>query len=85
MEDQAQKSDTPESLLRQKEASMGFSKSLAKLTEKNRLVFTLHTLEGLSYRQIAQTLGISEGTVASRLYAARKTLIAAMEKGSSPI
>ena len=44
------------------------------LPERARLVFTLHTVEGLSHGEIAQTLGINEGTSKSQLSYARSLL-----------
>jgi RNA polymerase sigma-70 factor (ECF subfamily) len=48
--------------------------ALAKLSEKHRAVLVLHSLENLSYREIAQIVGCSMGTVMSRLFYARKRL-----------
>jgi RNA polymerase sigma-70 factor (ECF subfamily) len=42
------------------------------LPEKTRTVFVLYALEGLSYEEVADFLQIRKGTVASRLYQARK-------------
>src|SRR5687768_4022686 len=42
-------------------------KALAKLNEKHRTVFVLYTVKGLSYKEIADAIGISIGTVISRL------------------
>jgi RNA polymerase sigma-70 factor (ECF subfamily) len=42
-----------------------------KLPEKYRLVLTLRELQGLSYRQIARTLKVSESAVETLLYRAR--------------
>lgn len=47
---------------------------LAKLNEIHREVFMLRHHEGLSLLEIADTLGINEGTVKSRLHLATKTL-----------
>jgi DNA-directed RNA polymerase specialized sigma24 family protein len=41
-------------------------------------VFCLADLDGRSNRQIAESLGIKEGAVATALYKARKRLAAAM-------
>lgn len=46
----------------------------ASLPAQHRVVLALFALEGLSHRDIADTLGIPEGTVWSRLHTARKTL-----------
>lgn len=47
---------------------------LAKLNEIHRDVFMLRHFEGLSLLEIAEALGINEGTVKSRLHLATKTL-----------
>jgi RNA polymerase sigma-70 factor (ECF subfamily) len=48
--------------------------AVEKLSEKHRAVFLLHAVEGLTYREIADTLDIAIGTVMSRLHYARKYL-----------
>ena len=48
--------------------------SVAKLPPDQRIVVVLRYTEGLAYEEIAEILGISEGTVASRLHRAHKTL-----------
>jgi len=47
---------------------------VAGLPEEQRSVLMLVTVEGMSYRETAQTLGIPEGTVTSRLARARAAL-----------
>jgi RNA polymerase sigma-70 factor, ECF subfamily len=44
------------------------------LSPEHKAVFVLRTLEGLSYKDIGEILGCSEGTVMSRLHYARKKL-----------
>jgi RNA polymerase sigma-70 factor, ECF subfamily len=44
------------------------------LTPEHKAVIILRAVEGLSYRDIAEILGCSEGTVMSRLHYARKKL-----------
>jgi RNA polymerase sigma-70 factor (ECF subfamily) len=44
------------------------------LTPDHKAVIVLRTLEGLSYKDIGEILGCSEGTVMSRLHYARKKL-----------
>lgn len=51
-----------------------YEAALAELSDKHRTVFVLHTVEGLAYKEIAEVLGISIGTVMSRLHYARKRL-----------
>jgi RNA polymerase sigma-70 factor (ECF subfamily) len=48
--------------------------ALATLSEAQRRTFVLHAEAGLSYREVAEVLGISIGTVMSRLYYARLKL-----------
>jgi RNA polymerase sigma-70 factor (ECF subfamily) len=49
-------------------------RALAQLDPHLRAVFVLKEVEGLTYREIAATLGIKEGTVGSRLNQARAEL-----------
>jgi RNA polymerase sigma-70 factor (ECF subfamily) len=48
--------------------------ALAKLSDAHRQTFVLHADAELSYREVADTLGISIGTVMSRLFYARQKL-----------
>lgn len=79
---------TPE-LLIQEEVGQGLeqldlrnqlSAALASLSEVQRQTFVLHADAGLSYREVAQTLGTSIGTVMSRLYYARQKLRALLSE-----
>lgn len=47
---------------------------LAVLSPEHREVLVLREFEGLSYDEIAQTLGVPQGTVESRLHRARREL-----------
>jgi RNA polymerase sigma-70 factor (ECF subfamily) len=47
---------------------------VGKLSPEHRMVVVLRYTEGLSYEQIAEILGCSAGTVASRLNRAHKVL-----------
>jgi RNA polymerase sigma-70 factor (ECF subfamily) len=49
-------------------------RALDALPEHHRAIIMLSDLEGLSYREIAEVLGIPMGTVMSRLHNARKRL-----------
>ncbi len=46
----------------------------AGLTERQRLVFLLRELEGLSSREVAEILGCRASTVRNHLFTARKHL-----------
>lgn len=48
--------------------------ALATLSETHRQTFVLHAEAELSYREVSEVLGISIGTVMSRLYYARQKL-----------
>lgn len=52
--------------------------ALDDLPEEHRLVVTLCDIEGLSYREIAETIERPVGTVMSRLHRARKQLQSAL-------
>ena len=52
---------------------------LEKLNDKHREVFMLRHFEGLSLKEIAETLEINAGTVKSRLHHATKTLAEKLE------
>jgi RNA polymerase sigma-70 factor, ECF subfamily len=54
-------------------------RALAQLPEAQRQTFVLHADAELSYREVAEVLGISIGTVMSRLYYARQKLRAHLE------
>lgn len=49
-------------------------KMLETLPQKYRLILTLRDVRGLPYDEISQVLGVSPGTVDSRLHRARKML-----------
>jgi RNA polymerase sigma-70 factor, ECF subfamily len=52
--------------------------ALADLSFAQRHTFTLHALDGLSYREVAERLHVPIGTVMSRLHHARRKLRAAL-------
>lgn len=49
--------------------------AITALPPDQRAVIVLHQLEGLSYRQVAAVVGISEDAVRGRLHRARRTLL----------
>ncbi len=57
---------------------------LDRLTEDQRQVLLLVSVEGLEYREVATILGIPVGTVMSRLSRARDNLQAHMDGNSRP-
>src|SRR4051812_16305105 len=58
--------------------------ALAQLPPAQRQTFVLHAEAELSYREVAETLGISIGTVMSRLYYARQRLRILLEPWMKP-
>jgi len=54
------------------------AEAVARLSPKHREVFLLFFSEGMSYEQMGDELGISPGTVMSRLYYARQKLQVAL-------
>jgi RNA polymerase sigma-70 factor (ECF subfamily) len=55
-------------------ARLDLATMLASLSDEHRAVVVLRELEGMSYQEMARTLGIPQGTVESRLYRAREEL-----------
>lgn len=53
---------------------MDLSQAVAGLPEQARVVFLLHDLEGFKHREVAEKMGISEGTSKSQLFRAREML-----------
>jgi RNA polymerase sigma factor (sigma-70 family) len=66
----------PEAQLRAKQGLLALDAALARLTPEQREIVLLREVEGLSYDEIADSLGIDEGTVKSRLARARAALAA---------
>jgi RNA polymerase sigma-70 factor (ECF subfamily) len=60
--------------IREKEILRLIELWLAALPEKRRKIFILHYTEGLSTREIAGQLGISQNTVQAQLYTANQSL-----------
>ena len=54
--------------------------AIASLPDERRIVVVLRDLEGLSYEEIAEALGLEPGTVRSRLHRARMDLKSKMER-----
>lgn len=56
------------------DARLDLASLLDKLSPEHREVLVMRELEGMSYDQMAQALGIARGTVESRLHRAREQL-----------
>jgi RNA polymerase sigma-70 factor (ECF subfamily) len=70
----------PEASYAQAEARRRIGAAIEQLPDRDREILALKEFEGLSYREIAELVGIPLGTVMSRLYAARQRLAAALEE-----
>jgi RNA polymerase sigma-70 factor (ECF subfamily) len=66
--------ETPYESLQQAERQHLVRQALASLSQPYRTVVVLREIEELTYEEIAQVLGISEGTVKSRLMRGRELL-----------
>lgn len=65
--------------LEQEEVRRRIDEAMGKLTEAHRTVLVLHEFEGLEYKEIAKRVGISIGTVMSRLFYARRRLASLLQ------
>ncbi len=65
---------SPEQLVQTREIGRLLDEALAELDEKHRLVFLLRDVEGLSIKETAETLGLSEANTKVRLLRARLQL-----------
>jgi RNA polymerase sigma-70 factor (ECF subfamily) len=61
-------------MLESKEREMAIQEALGKLSSEHRSIIVLRDIEGFSYTEIAEVLGISMGTVKSRLARGREDL-----------
>lgn len=66
----------PTERLERHELRQRIDAALGRLTEAHRTVLILHEFEGMEYKHIAETVGISIGTVMSRLFYARRRMAA---------
>jgi RNA polymerase sigma-70 factor (ECF subfamily) len=71
-------SDTGHDPTAQRAEADAVTRAMAGLSFEHRLVLSLFGVAGLSHGEIAETLGIPEGTVWSRLHHAKKQLAAAL-------
>ena len=64
----------PDQALEQSELQERINNALGKLSDEHREVIVLREVQGLDYKEIADIIGSSMGTVMSRLYYARQKL-----------
>lgn len=72
----AQDNNTPESELLSKQVAMAVNQVVDALPEELRTAITLREMEGLSYEEIAESMGCPIGTVRSRIFRAREAIAA---------
>jgi RNA polymerase sigma-70 factor (ECF subfamily) len=65
---------TPDQVLAQKELAIKLDRALDRLPFDQRTAIVLREIDGLSYEEIAFSLGVAVGTVKSRLTRARQAL-----------
>jgi RNA polymerase sigma-70 factor (ECF subfamily) len=70
----------PAATLLRRELSDRMQAALDGLPEIHRTILVLRELEGLSYEELAERLGVQKGTVMSRLFHARKKMQAALQE-----
>ena len=64
----------------QPDTQMDLESAIAGLPEGARIVFVLHEIEGYQHAEIAERLGVAEGTVKAQLHRARKLLMKALNR-----
>lgn len=72
--------DTPEELFEKKEVQRLVQESINKLNYDHRRAIILRDIQQFSYKEIAQIINCSEGTVKSRISRARNNLKAIIKK-----
>jgi RNA polymerase sigma-70 factor (ECF subfamily) len=65
---------TPPEEASERDLRRAIDEALANISEKNRAALVLYALEGMPYKEVAEVLGISVGTVMSRIFNARQRL-----------
>jgi RNA polymerase sigma-70 factor (ECF subfamily) len=75
-------SDNPEILLEKKMIQELIQRGLLKLKEDQRELLVLRDLQGYSYGEMGEALGLPEGTIKSKLHRARMDLKEILERSS---
>src|SRR5207302_903468 len=63
---------------------MGLDEALEQMPENQRRAILLREWQGLSYREIASELELSQGAVEMLIFRARRTLASALEEPAAP-
>ncbi len=74
--------DNPEVLLEKKMVQQLIQRGLLKLKEDQRELLVLRDLQGYSYEEMGETLGLPEGTIKSKLHRARMDLKEVLERST---
>ena len=78
-------SQSPEEVLEKKLTREAVRRGLAALPPDARQILLLREIQGLSYEEIGDALGLESGTVKSRIFRARKKLVAfLLQDGNIP-
>ncbi|MFH1159868.1 MAG: RNA polymerase sigma factor [bacterium] len=72
--------ETPSALLEQKERRDLLNTAIKKLPENQRVAWTLHKIEQISYSEIANIMGTSVPAVESLIHRAKKKLYTVLER-----
>jgi RNA polymerase sigma-70 factor (ECF subfamily) len=75
-------SDNPEILLEKKRVQQLIQGGLLKLKEDQRELLVLRDLQGFTYEEMGETLGLPEGTIKSKLHRARMDLKEVLERST---
>lgn len=70
----SQKTQTPSSILQQKETRKLIYKAISDLPKRQAMVFVMHKIDGRTYKEISEILEISISSVESLMHRAKKSL-----------
>jgi RNA polymerase sigma-70 factor, ECF subfamily len=80
----ADDSPDPEEMLRRTQLREVLERSMLKLSARIREAFRLRVIDGLSTREAAERLGVSEGTLKARLFRALKQITPVLRVALAP-
>lgn len=66
--------NTPEGILASRQVAETINAAIAELPDELRVAIMLREIEGMSYEEIAQSMGCPIGTVRSRIFRAREVI-----------